>query len=41
MPVWYERYYELLQQCKNETKEKELDCLQNVSSSNGFSKSIL
>lgn len=22
MPVWYERYYELLQQCKNETKEK-------------------
>lgn len=25
MPKWYERYYELLQQCKKEIKEKELD----------------
>ena len=63
MPVWYKKYYDLLQKCKRisrcttihlwfeqtdarlrarlqdlEMHKKELDCLQNVSSSNGFNK---
>lgn len=41
MSKWYERYYELIQKCKKETKEKELDCPQNVSSSQGFNKTYL
>lgn len=36
MPKWYEKYYNLLQKCI----KKELDCLQNVSSSKYLIKSI-
>ena len=32
IPKWYEKYYELLQKCKEMTKKK-LDCPANVSSS--------
>ncbi len=41
MPKCYERYYELIQKCKKKTKEKELECLDNVSSSQGFNKTYL
>lgn len=41
MPNWYEKYYRLIQQCKELTKEKELERLGNSSSSIGLIKSTI
>ncbi len=34
MPNWYEKYYKLIQQCKKEIKEKELEHISSTASSN-------